>query len=174
MELNDHSLRQMDEDAIRKLPEPAVRDLAVRLLNDLKEARERLNQNSRNSSRPPGSDAPWEKVGEDCESDGDDTEGAEWEEDKDDSKACEAATADGAAPSEVGSPERRYARHIGPAASQAETRQTTGCAGFRTAAAIIGDGLRRSPTDGLSRLLYSTRSRGVGQPRLYRFLYTRY
>ena len=49
MELNDHSLRQMDEDAIRKLPEPAVRDLAVRLLNDLKEARERLNQTSRNS-----------------------------------------------------------------------------------------------------------------------------
>ena len=39
MELNDHSLRQMDEDAVRKLLEPAVRDLAVRLLNDLKEAR---------------------------------------------------------------------------------------------------------------------------------------
>ena len=104
MELNDYSLRQMDEDAIRKLPEFAVRDLAVRLLKDLKEARERLNQNSRNSSRPPGSDAPWEKVGEDCESDGDDTEAAEWEEDKGDSKACEAATADGAEPSEVSSP----------------------------------------------------------------------
>ena len=35
MELNDYSLRQMDEDAIRKLPEPAVRDLAVRLLKEM-------------------------------------------------------------------------------------------------------------------------------------------
>ncbi|MCK5355989.1 MAG: transposase, partial [Methyloprofundus sp.] len=32
------------------------------LLNDLKEARERLNQNSRNSSRPPSSEAPWDKA----------------------------------------------------------------------------------------------------------------
>ena len=59
MELNDYSLRQMDENDIRKLPEAALRDLAVKLLQDLKEARERLNQNSRNSSCPPGSDAPW-------------------------------------------------------------------------------------------------------------------
>ncbi|MCI0666668.1 MAG: DUF6444 domain-containing protein [Methylococcaceae bacterium] len=35
--------------------------LSVRLLNALKEARERLKQNSRNSSRPPSSEAPWEK-----------------------------------------------------------------------------------------------------------------
>ena len=46
MELNDYSLRQMDENDIRKLPEAALRDLAVKLLQDLKEARERLNQNS--------------------------------------------------------------------------------------------------------------------------------
>ncbi len=38
MELNDHSLRQMDENDIRKLPEAALRDLAVKLLQDLKEA----------------------------------------------------------------------------------------------------------------------------------------
>ena len=31
------------------------------MLNDLKEARERLNQNSRNSSRPPSSEEPWEE-----------------------------------------------------------------------------------------------------------------
>ena len=44
MELNDYSLRQMDENDIRKLPEAALRDLAVKLLQDLKEARERLNK----------------------------------------------------------------------------------------------------------------------------------
>ena len=32
MELNDYSLRQMDENDIRKLPEAALRDLAVKLL----------------------------------------------------------------------------------------------------------------------------------------------
>ena len=75
MELNDHSLRQMDEDDIRKLPEEPLRNLAVKLLKDLKDAREQLNQNSQNSSRPPGSDAPWEKNGGELESDDDDDVG---------------------------------------------------------------------------------------------------
>jgi len=35
----------------------------VKLLYDLKEARERLRQTSRNSSRPPSSDLPWDKAG---------------------------------------------------------------------------------------------------------------
>ncbi len=33
--------------------------LAVKLLEDLKETRERLNQNPNNSSRPPSSIEPW-------------------------------------------------------------------------------------------------------------------
>lgn len=61
MQLSDHSLRQIDEEAIRTLPEESVRKLAMKLLADLKEARERLHQDSQNSSRPPGSDAPWDK-----------------------------------------------------------------------------------------------------------------
>jgi len=39
------------------LGEGAVRHLAKRLLSDLKEARDRLNQDSRNSSRPPSSNS---------------------------------------------------------------------------------------------------------------------
>ena len=35
--------------------------LSLRLLADLKEARERLNQGPTNSSRPPSSRAPWER-----------------------------------------------------------------------------------------------------------------
>jgi len=61
MQLSDHDLSQLDEDDLLNLPEAVLRRLSVRLLTDLKEARERLNQNSRNSSRPPSSEAPWDK-----------------------------------------------------------------------------------------------------------------
>ena len=61
MELSDHDLSQLDEEALLDLPEDVLRRLSIELLNDLKEARERLNQNSRNSSCPPSSDPPWEK-----------------------------------------------------------------------------------------------------------------
>jgi len=44
------------------LPEEVLRRLSVKLLYDLKEARERLRQTSRNSSRPPSSDLPWDKT----------------------------------------------------------------------------------------------------------------
>ena len=61
MQLNDHSLRQLDEAYLGRLGEGALRALSVKLLEDLKEAREQLNQNSQNSSRPPSREAPWEK-----------------------------------------------------------------------------------------------------------------
>ena len=57
MHLTDHDLRQLDHDALCRLGEEAVRRLAERLLADLKDARDQLNQDSRNSSRPPGSDS---------------------------------------------------------------------------------------------------------------------
>lgn len=59
MLLNDHDLRQIDETYLRSLePEELIR-VSIRLLKDLKEARERLNQNPDNSSRPPSSREPW-------------------------------------------------------------------------------------------------------------------
>lgn len=61
MQLSDRDLSQLDEEELLNLPEEVLRHLSVKLLNDLKEARERLKQNSRNSSRPPSSEAPWEK-----------------------------------------------------------------------------------------------------------------
>ena len=60
MKLSPHDLQQLDEDALRRLPEAALRHLSLTLLADLKEARERLAQNPRNSSRPPSSRPPWE------------------------------------------------------------------------------------------------------------------
>jgi transposase len=61
MHLSDHDLRQMDEGWLEKLPEDKLRQVSGRILQDLKEARDRLNQTPDNSSRPPSSRAPWEK-----------------------------------------------------------------------------------------------------------------
>jgi hypothetical protein len=55
--LTDHDLRQLDRDALSRIGEEALRPLAERLVADLKDAPDRLNQHSRNSSRPPGSNS---------------------------------------------------------------------------------------------------------------------
>lgn len=49
----------MDEAWQDKLPEPKIRNLLKRTLEDLRVARDRLNQNPGNSSRPSGSMPPW-------------------------------------------------------------------------------------------------------------------
>jgi transposase len=59
MLLNDHDLRQIDETYLKSLGHEEVIRVSLRLLKDLKEARERLNQNPDNSSRPPSSRDPW-------------------------------------------------------------------------------------------------------------------
>ena len=61
MHLSDHSLSQLDEAYLHGLDEGPLRGLSLRLVEDLKEARERLRQNPTNSSRPPSSRAPWER-----------------------------------------------------------------------------------------------------------------
>jgi len=57
--LTNHDLLQLDRDTLSRLDEEALRRLSERLLDDLKEARDRLNQDSQNSSRPPSSDSPY-------------------------------------------------------------------------------------------------------------------
>ena len=64
MQLSDHDLKQLDDTYLGGLPIESLRGLSSKLLADLKEARERLNQNPSNSSRPPSSEAPWETTGE--------------------------------------------------------------------------------------------------------------
>lgn len=63
MHLSDHSLRQIDDAYVQSLDVEALRGLSVRLLADLKDARDRLNQGPENSSRPPSSRAPWDRPG---------------------------------------------------------------------------------------------------------------
>ena len=72
MLLQKHSLRQIDETYMGSLSHEDLMKLATKLLSDLKEAHERLDQNPSNSSRPPSSQAPWIS-----------NEGAEDEEDDD-------------------------------------------------------------------------------------------
>lgn len=62
MQLSNQDLSQIDEDDLLDLPEEELRRLSIKLLNDLKDARERISQNSHNSSRPPSSEAPWDKA----------------------------------------------------------------------------------------------------------------
>jgi len=60
MRLSRHDLGQLDDAYLAGLEEASLRALSVKLLADLKEAHERLEQNPSNSSRPPSSRVPWE------------------------------------------------------------------------------------------------------------------
>lgn len=60
MILSHYDLKQIDRDYLEALPSGKLLDVSLKLLEDLKEARDRLNQTSQNSSRPSGSYAPWE------------------------------------------------------------------------------------------------------------------
>lgn len=75
MIINDHDLRQLNEKRLQVLQakDPAaLLKLTNQLLDDLKEARERLNQNPSNSSRPPGSQDPWLRIEEVASTEDDD------------------------------------------------------------------------------------------------------
>lgn len=72
MNLPTASLRQIDEEYIDSLSLEKLRHLSKKMLDDLREARDRLNQTSENSSRPSGSFAPWEKGSREQEEDVDD------------------------------------------------------------------------------------------------------
>lgn len=61
--LSDHDLRQMDEAWQGAQPQTVLRGLLKRTLEDLRAARDRLNQTQANSSRPPGSMPPWQRGG---------------------------------------------------------------------------------------------------------------
>jgi transposase len=89
MHLSDHSLRQIDDAYVRSLDPEALRELLLRLLADLKEARDRLNQGPENSSRPPSSRAPWERQSGGRESD-EDAEDGELEPEPAEAKPTEA------------------------------------------------------------------------------------
>ena len=101
MYLSDFDLQQLDERKLSALPAEQKEALLVKLLWDLKDARERLKANSQTSSRPPRSDPPWH--GHDPAGEAVDT--AEDESGEGDSEAEDSATSTAAAESsEVAAP----------------------------------------------------------------------
>lgn len=102
MYLSDFDLQQLDEQKLTALPAEQKEALLVKLLWDLKDARERLKANSQTSSRPPSSDPPWhgkDLAGEELEAAGE--EGGEV---KPEAEVSAASPAAGAEPSDVAAP----------------------------------------------------------------------
>ena len=64
MHLRKHDLLQMNDEWLKGLPAERLLEVSKRLLDDVKELHDRLNQNPDNSSRPPTSQAPWERASE--------------------------------------------------------------------------------------------------------------
>ncbi len=60
--LTDHDLRQMSDDWVSALTPEQKNELLVRALFELRKSRDRLNQTSSNSSKPPSSRAPWDST----------------------------------------------------------------------------------------------------------------
>jgi len=63
MSLTDHDLRQISREYLASLSPEQLLRLSGKMLDDLRDARDRLNQSPQNSSRPSGSYAPWEQAG---------------------------------------------------------------------------------------------------------------
>jgi hypothetical protein len=61
MEISNHSLPQITPEVLDKLTRDELLPLSVKLLKDLKELHDRVNQNPKNSSRPSSSMPAWEK-----------------------------------------------------------------------------------------------------------------
>ena len=70
-QFSDFDLSQMDEAWQTEQSEAVVRSLLKRTLDDLRIARDRLNQNPNNSSRPSGSMPPWDRGETSAPTDGD-------------------------------------------------------------------------------------------------------
>ncbi|HSR52487.1 MAG TPA: IS66 family transposase [Acidobacteriota bacterium] len=70
MHLSDFDLQQLDKARLSELTVSQKEALLEKALEDLKEARERLQADSRTSSRPPSSDAPWSGVSEEPDAEG--------------------------------------------------------------------------------------------------------
>lgn len=91
MKLTRHDLTQLDDDYLESLKESPDKllHLSKSLLHDLKESSDRLNQNSQNSSSPPSSDKPWDRVGEEHQPPIDTEESAQQEQNELDTKSAD-------------------------------------------------------------------------------------
>lgn len=115
MHLSQPSLRHFDHAYLDSLGRVELRALSGKLLDDLKEAWDRLNQGPENSSRPPSSRAPWDRKAGGPSSDealaDDEPEPAPVEPQSAETPPAEAKTA-GAKPAEA-KPARKAGKQLG-------------------------------------------------------------
>ena len=96
MRLKDHDLKQLNREYFASLSPEQLLSLAEKLLDDLRDARDRQNQTPRNSSRPSGSYAPWEQAQfSDDQEQPEDTDSNEDTEDKQSENDVSVAESDG-------------------------------------------------------------------------------
>ena len=69
-----HDLRQLDKDVLLNMDEQTLQITAYRLLAQLKNAEDRLDQNSSNSSIPPSKNLPWSQASKEDENNSHDAE----------------------------------------------------------------------------------------------------
>jgi transposase len=62
MRLTDHDLKQLSQEYLASLAPEQLLHLSKKMLDDLRDARDRLNQTPQNSSRPSGNYAPWQQT----------------------------------------------------------------------------------------------------------------
>lgn len=62
MRLTDRDLKQLSQEYLASLAPEQLLHLSKKMLDDLRDARDRLNQTPQNSSRPSGSYAPWQRT----------------------------------------------------------------------------------------------------------------
>jgi hypothetical protein len=63
MLVSDDDLRKLDDAHLKGLSHEQLLELSRQVVRDLKDARDRLNQNPDNSSRPPSTQVPWAGLG---------------------------------------------------------------------------------------------------------------
>jgi hypothetical protein len=63
MLVSDDDLRKLDDAQLKGLSHEQLLELSRQVVRDLKDARDRLNQNPDNSSRPPSTQVPWAGLG---------------------------------------------------------------------------------------------------------------
>ncbi len=117
MHLRKHDLLQMNDEWLKKLPAERLVEVSKRLLDDVKELHDRLNQNPDNSSRPPTSQAPWERasdaeVGQDSPSETDTVEAAEGETESEEATE-ETAKSEVKSPSEPKAAKKKAGKQLG-------------------------------------------------------------
>ena len=63
MQLSDQDLKQINQEYLARLSAGQLLHLSGKLVDDLRAARDRLNQTPQNSLRPSGRYTPWEEAG---------------------------------------------------------------------------------------------------------------